>query len=101
MSNPHLNDDRVHSSIRKRWPAIRARGFARFLWLRGVVLWGGLMFVLMAALTTYQLGTDNSRLPLVIGLAALLCAIGGAVWAALTWWINERIFRSLKNDEFP
>ena len=33
-----------------------------------------------------------------VGGAALLCAIGGAVWAGLTWWLNERIYRSLSID---
>ena len=100
MNNTGPND-RAQRWVLERWPAIRARGFARFLLIKGLLVWGGIMFLVMGALTTYRLGTDNPRLPLVIGLAALLCAIGGAVWAALTWWINERIFRSLKNDQLP
>ena len=81
--------------VRERWPAIRAGGFPRFLLLRGLLYWGGLMFVVMGALSAYRLGLHHPRLPLMLGIAAGLCACGGLVWASLTWWINERIFRSL------
>ena len=94
-------DDRAQRWVRERWPAIRARGFARFVLLKGLLIWGGTMFGFLTALTVYRLGTDNPRLPLVIGLAALLCAIGGVFWAAVTWWGNERIFRSLNIDKNP
>ncbi len=98
MNNTGRND-RAQRWVRERWPAIRAQGFARFLLLKGLLLWGGILFVVMVAMTTFQLGIDHPRLPLVIGIAALLCAIGGLVWASLTWWINERIFRSLTSDQ--
>ena len=80
---------------RKRWPAIRTRGFGRFLLVRGVMGYGGVMFLLITAMVTFQLGTDHPRLPLLIGFAAVLCAMGAAFWAAMTWWLNERFFRSL------
>ena len=94
-------NDRLQHGVRDRWPAIRARGFIRFLLLKGLLVWGGFMFLFLTALTTFQLGTDHPHLPLVIGMAALLCAIGGMFWAAVTWWSNERIFRSLNNDQHP
>lgn len=98
MNNTGPND-RAQRWVRERWPAIRARGFTRFLLLKGLLLWGGILFAAMTALMIFQLGIDHPRLPLVIGMAALLCAIGGLVWASLTWWINERIFRSLTGDK--
>ena len=82
----------------KRWPAIRARGAARFILLRGVLLWGGAMFIAMSALSAFKLGVDHPRLPLMIAVAALLCAIGGLVWGVLTWTINERLFRTLNSQ---
>ena len=93
--------NRTPRRVRERWPAIRARGFARFLLVKGVLLWGGLMFVFITAMTVFRLGTAHPHLPLLIGLAALLCAIGGAVWAALSWWLNERLFRSLNHGHNP
>lgn len=79
----------------ERWPAIRAAGFARFLLLKGVLLRGGVMLAALVIMVTLKLGIEHPRLPLLIALAAVLCAIGGAVWAGLTWWLNERILRSL------
>ncbi|QNP40486.1 hypothetical protein [Lysobacter solisilvae (ex Woo and Kim 2020)] len=82
----------------ERWPAIRARGAARFVLVRGVLMWGGLMTAFLAVMVSLQLGLHHPRLPLLLAIAVPLCAIGGAVWGALTWWINERIFRSLTSN---
>jgi hypothetical protein len=87
---------RTQRWILQRWPAIRAQGFTRFLLLRGLATWGGLMFVAMAFVVTLQLGTDHPRLPLLIAIAAALCAFGGVFWAAATWWINERLYRTMR-----
>ena len=84
--------------IRERWPAIRARGFARFLLVRGLLTWGGIMAVAMAIMVTLRLGTDHPRLPMLLAIAVPLCAAGGLIWAALTWWINERLFHSLTSE---
>ena len=87
--------------IRERWPAIRARGFARFVLVRGALIWGGIMAVAMAVMVTLRLGTDHPRLPLLLGIAVPLCAAGGLLWGALTWWVNERLFRSLTSELKP
>ncbi|KQY52188.1 hypothetical protein [Lysobacter sp. Root494] len=81
--------------IREQWPAIRARGFARFVLVRGLLTYGGSMAVAIAVMVTLTLGTDHPRLPMLLGIAMPLCAIGGLLWGALTWWVNERLFRSL------
>lgn len=88
---------RTSAWLLKRWPAIRARGAARFILLRGVLLWGGVMFIVMSAFSTFRLGVHHPRLPLMIVVAALLCAIGGLVWGVLTWTVNERLFRTLNS----
>jgi hypothetical protein len=87
---------RTQRWILQRWPAIRAQGFTRFLLLRGLATWGGLMFVAMAVMVTLKLGTDHPRLPMLVGIAAALCAFGGVFWAAATWWINERLYRTMR-----
>lgn len=94
-------DDRAQRWVRERWPAIRARGLAHFLLFKGLLIWGGIMFLLIALLTTHHFGTDHPRLPMLLGIGAVLCAIGGLFWAGLTWWLNERIFRSLTSDQHP
>ena len=84
--------------LRERWPAIRARGGARFVLVRGLLTWGGIMAIAMAVMVTLRLGADHPRLPLLLVVDVALCAVGGLLWGALTWWINERLFRSLTSD---
>ncbi|MEO5963406.1 MAG: hypothetical protein ABIO75_05400 [Thermomonas sp.] len=83
------------SRIAKRWPAIRAKGMARFVLVRGLLVWGGLMFVLSVAMTWVRFGPQHPRFGLLLGVAAGLCAVGGLVWGLLTWTISERIFRNI------
>ena len=68
----------------------------RFVLLKGVVFWGGLMLAFMALLMAVQLGIAHPRLPLVLAVAVPLCAIGGLCWGLLTWFFNERIHRALQ-----
>jgi len=86
---------RTELRIREQWPAIRARGFVRFVLVRGLLTYGGMMAVAVAVMVTLTLGTSHPRLPMLLGIAVPLCAIGGLLWGALTWWVNERLFRSL------
>ena len=81
--------------LRQHWPAIRNRGIARFVLVRGALMWGGILLVAMAAMVTLTLGMDHPRLPLLLVIAVPMCATGGLLWGALTWWVNERLFRSL------
>lgn len=87
---------RAERWVAEKWPAIRAGGMWRFVLVKGVAFWGGLMFPAMLAMTGLRLGFDHPRYPLMLAVALPLCAIGGAVWALLTWYFNERIFRALQ-----
>ena len=91
-------DPRTERRIRERWPAIRARGFVRFVLVRGLLAYGGIMAVAIAVMVTLTLGASHPRLPILLGIALPLCAAGGLLWGALTWWINERLFRSLTSE---
>ena len=84
--------------VSRHWPAIHARGIWHFLLVKGVVLFGGAIFVLMALLMLLQFGLWHPRLPLVLGVAIPLCAIGGLAWAMLTWYFNERVYRALHSN---
>ena len=88
---------RVERSVATKWPAIRARGMWRFVLVKGVAFWGGLMFAFMTVMMVLQLGLAHPRLPLVLAIAVPLCAIGGLAWGLLTWIFNERIYRALPN----
>lgn len=85
--------------VATRWPAIRARGMWRFVLVRGVALWGGLMLAFMAIVVTLQLGPSHPRLPLVLAIAVPLCALGGLAWGLLTWIFTERIFHAIQQQK--
>ena len=91
---------RAERWVATRWPVIRARGMWRFVLVKGVAFWGGLMLAFMAAVMLLQLGPGHPRLPLVLAVAVPLCAFGGLCWGLLTWIFNERIHRAIndKND---
>ena len=89
---------RAERWVRERWPAIRARGLARFLLVRGVLTWGGIMAVMVTTMLALSLGIAHPRLPFLLAIALPLCATSGLLWAALTWWINERIYLSLTSN---
>ena len=84
--------------LQKRWPVIREKGMAHFILVRGLLVWGGLLFALSVALTWVKFGPQHPRFVLLLCVAALLCAVGGLVWGGLTWAINERIFRNLDSN---
>ena len=90
---------RAERWVAANWPAIHAGGMWRFVLLKGVAFWGGLMFAFMAVLMTLQLGIGHPRLPLVLAVAVPLCTIGGLCWGLLTWIFNERIFRALQRQK--
>ena len=72
---------RAERWVAEKWPAIRAGGLWRFVLLKGVAFWGGLMFAFMTLVMAVQLGIAHPRLLLVIAVAVPLCAMGGLVWA--------------------
>ncbi len=84
--------------LREHWPAIRAAGLLRFVLVRGLLTWGGMMSAAVAIMLSLRLGVEHPRLPLLLVIAIPLCAIGGMLWSAVGWWINERLFRSLTSE---
>ncbi len=90
---------RAERWVAEKWPAIHARGMWHFVLLKGVVFWGGIMFIAMLAMTGLRLGFDHPRYPLMAAIALPLCAIGGIAWGLLTWYFNERIFRALQQQK--
>ena len=73
----------------------------RFVLVRGLLTWGGAMFALTAGMVWLKLGVGNPQFGLLMGLAALLSAVGGTFWGAITWALNERIYRSLPSSKDP
>jgi hypothetical protein len=74
------------------WQILRRRGFIYFLLVRGVVRWGGFMFlftVLMTLLGVFHRDLFASALL----RTASLCVGGGLAWGTLTWCFNEWLYR--------
>ena len=69
---------RAERWVAGKWPAIRAAGLWRFVLLKGVAFWGGLMFLAMLAMTGLRLGFDHPRYP-------LMAAIAGGCGGFLVW----------------
>ncbi len=85
--------------LAKNWPAVRAKGMTHFMLTRGLLMWGGLMFVFFTVVIWVKFGPQHPQFVLLLGVAAGLCAVGGLFWGVLTWTISERIYRSLPSSK--
>ena len=84
-----------------KWQRTRAMGRKRFVWLIGVGLWGGLMFLFCTPALFYSMSKFPPRSqnhlihPSLSELGAILlsCLAGGYLWGAGTWRLSERMYR--------
>ena len=73
------------------WERTRAMGRTRFVLVRGVLGYGGFMFVVMSVFYILHDGFSYS-----LGAAPLLLviwSIAGTLWGFWTWSANERAWR--------
>ena len=73
----------------QRWGKTRERGKRAFVLRKGVLGWGGFMYVVMSA---FQISGHPRHWWFILFLAAPLWLGGGALWGALTWWGMERAY---------
>jgi hypothetical protein len=73
----------------ERWARIKARGYWRFVLLRGVVGFGGVMFVVTAGSLWLFVTMARPFRPLRL---AIFWEVGGFCWAVATWWLSERMY---------
>lgn len=66
------------------WQKLRAKGWLRFVIVRGVVAWGAPMFLLIVLMFN---GADK------ILVHAVIWTIGGLIFGASTWYLNEKKYR--------
>ncbi len=83
------------SWLQRRWPAIRAKGRAHFVLMRGVLLWGGLMTMAVYVMLLASSRTQVLHLGAVFPLVPLLCLPAGAVWGLLSWHWNDSLYKKL------
>ncbi len=81
---------------RQQWKELQLRGKAHFIVVRGLVGFGGVMFILFAFFDFfarfYWHTTVKIGLPL-FAVQGVIFAIAGALWGASTWRSLERRFR--------
>jgi len=80
------------------WEKIRSRGLRRFVLHYGMLLFGGILFVLLGgAVILFALDKTHvaSLLPQLV-VIALICAAGGLLNSLLTWTVEERMYRKYK-----
>jgi len=90
---------RAETWTTRRWPAIRAKGRTHFILVRGVLAWGGMMFIAGLVAVWLMHAPSTRALSGYVAIAALLCVLGGLLWGAVTWHLNEKIFRSLPSSQ--
>lgn len=77
-----------------RWEQTRARGFLRFVLIRGVVAYGLPMFLTL----TFVVHPER-RTPLIIAISVIAWGIGGALAGGLMWHFSERGYRRAVSNQ--
>src|ERR1035437_6884283 len=78
----------VFNRQRKAWDKKRRYGKQSFILYRGVLRWGGIMFVL-TMITNVLARHMKVEWPLVVSLL-IASPFAGYVWARCIWYVNER-----------
>jgi hypothetical protein len=79
----------------ERWKRVEARGRKHFIWTRGVLGWGGFMFVFMTTIDFARRGTlhrDVADYVFYIVLNLLIWPLAGYVWGRWVWSSMEKRF---------
>jgi hypothetical protein len=87
------------SWLQRRWPAIRARGRWHFVLVRGLLVWGGAMTLVVYAMLTMAARRQDLQLHAVWPLVPLFCLPAGAFWALISWHWNDYLYRKLGFDK--
>lgn len=88
------------------WEKIRQRGFGKFIFWYGVLISGGMLFIIFGALTflgwikqTWSMKVTPYNLYFLVGqlvFVALVCLVGGIINSLITWVVEERLYRKYK-----
>jgi len=88
----------VHNRQLKKWEKLRRRGKQSFAVRRGVLRWGGIMFVL-TMITNVVVRHMNVDWQLVVSLL-IACPFAGYLWARCIWHVNEnRFYGAMKRQD--
>ena len=89
----------VFNGQRKAWEKKRRHGKRAFILYRGVLRWGGIMFV-MTMITNVVVRHMKVDWQLVASLL-IACPFAGYLWARCIWHVNERRFQGDGNQQNP
>ena len=88
------------------WEKIRQRGLRNFMGWYGVVITGGLFFLVFSLVTLFVWlrqvsGTQNTQMSWIflVGqliFVALVCLVAGLINSLITWIVEERLYRKYK-----
>ncbi|HEX3534233.1 MAG TPA: hypothetical protein VHT23_08425 [Gemmatimonadaceae bacterium] len=92
------------SKSRERWLQIEAKGMKRFVLIRGLVGWGGLMAVAFMIVDYFHwkrladAGVFSSEEAHAIYLSGMsvgiaICLVGGLAFGIITWWAIRLMWR--------
>jgi len=70
------------------WSKLRQHGENRFIWVRGVVIWGFSTAILWSILMQLLTPTDEFMRRTIIALVVF--SVGGYFWGKLVWKANEK-----------
>jgi hypothetical protein len=83
------------SWLQRRWPTVRAQGLLRFLLMRGMLRWGGLMSATVYVMLLIAQRRQGIQLDGVWPLVPLYCVPAGVLWALVSWHWNNYLYRKL------
>ena len=81
----------MHNRQRKAWEMKRRLGKRSFIVRRGMLRWGGIMFVLTTITNVFaRHGKPDWMFEISLLIA---CPFAGYLWARSVWYLNERRFQ--------
>lgn len=83
------------------WKKSRRKGAWHFVLVNGVLLYGGLMFLLVGLLSPWLRQSAEMLTPQLLAINALVWAVAGSAWGALIWHFSERNFLKHSNTGTP
>jgi hypothetical protein len=88
------------------WEKIHQKGLGKFIARYGVVISGGLLFLVFGLVTFFlwlrqTVGTQTSPMSLIFLLGqlifvALVCLVGGIINSLITWLVEDRLYKKYK-----
>ena len=77
----------------QKWEATRAKGKWRFILGKGVLLWGGSMFIVMGLIYPRIVHLPSAYTPRGLAISLAIWLLGGLLWGVLMWLTMEWIYR--------